>query len=400
MVEQYMTRRERREAEKRAAEARKLLDEQAPEEAPEASTTPTAQEAPSQPAEKPEPPKEEGPPQFASRAERKAWMREHGHTPQVVDDTDLTLRRQTESETATPETPQSTERPRAVAPARTPEPEPRTVQEPPAAPEPRTAPEPQEKPRPATPAPAVTTPAPSVSSPKAEAPTTEAPTTSATTETQAPAPSTSAKKPAPAKPEQAPAAKAPVTRTTPAKPDKAPVWKAQPADTQKPAPAPREDTQKTPAQDKTPTQEKTPQARPRKAPVVKPPHTEGIRVVSGAIPVVKPEDKEASKNATDDLGKTGSHDAHGADQVRTKAAAPATRPLEAVDEDSDVTREEWPRPDLDGTGPVQPMSARSVTHQDGEILVGERSSIVPYIILGIGGLCAIVLVVIALFMLF
>ena len=46
------------------------------------------------------------------------------------------------------------------------------------------------------------------------------------------------------------------------------------------------------------------------------------------------------------------------------------------------------------------MSARSVTHQDGEILAGERSLVLPYIVLGIGGVCAIVLVIVALIMLF
>ena len=91
-------------------------------------------------------------------------------------------------------------------------------------------------------------------------------------------------------------------------------------------------------------------------------------------------------------------DSVSADDERSRAASCATRPLESVEEDPEVTREEWPL--NDEIGVAQPMSARSVTHQDGEILVGERSSVLPYIVLGVGGLCAIVLVVVALIMLF
>lgn len=348
MAEQYMSRRERKEAERRAAEAQKRKEEAAEtpdvKESASGGTAPVKPQASPQSAQKEASPAE--PPQFASRAERKAWMRKHGQAPAVS----------SEPASASPEQPGQ--------------------QEPKSA-EPKPA---QKKPAEKTPEKKPTQTKPAAKKAPAQKPATKKPVDKAAekkTAEQKPA----AKKPVPAKPTTQPA----TTKTEAKKPaDKKPETK-QP-ESQQPEKKSEETT--------------TPAKRERKSPVVKPPNTEGIRVVSGAVPVVSPENKDQKDSSapatTDPASKK--HKSASSDDERSRVASFATRPLESVDEDPEVTREEWPLPE--GVGPAQPMSARSVTHQDGEILVGERSSLLPYIVLGIGGVCAIVLVIVALIMLF
>lgn len=378
MAEQYMSRRERKEAEKRAADAQKLKEEasQAPvaKEPAQVSAAPAKPQTPPQPQQKSEQkpaekePVSAEPPQFASRAERKAWMRKHGQAPAIGDDPDLTLRRQSKQE-PTP-APKETEAEKAEV--KKPEAQKTATKKPEAK-----KPEPKKPESPKSASKAAEAKKPEAKKPEAKKPEAKKP---------------EAKKPVPAKPTTQPgvaqsAAKAPAEKK-PA--DKKPV--------EKPAEQKKDVEKKT-----TPEQHggsKPAAPRSRKAPVVKPPNTEGIRVVSGAVPVVSTEDKENtnSQKSTKTSQADMSQDPVSSDEARTRAASCVTRPLESVDEDPEVTREEWPL--NDAIGAVQPMSARSVTNQDGDILVGERSSVLPYIVLGVGGLCAIVLVVVALVMLF
>ncbi|PMD06177.1 hypothetical protein [Brevibacterium paucivorans] len=384
MAEQYMSRRERKEAEKRAAEAQKLKEAAetpvAEETAPVVSTPakpqtpPQAQTKADQPPVDKEPTPAE-PPQFASRAERKAWMRKHGQAPAVADEPDLTLRRQSKQE-PTP-APKETEAEKAEV--KKPEAQKTATKKPEAK---KLEPKKPESPKSASkaaeakkPVPAKPTTQPGVAQSAAKAPAEKKPADKKPVEKPAEQKkavekkTTSEKqggnKPAAAKPAQAPQAK----RTSAEEKSADSADKTSPDkksdDVQKAAP------------------------RSRKSPVVKPPNTEGIRVVSGAVPVVSAEGKDQGDTKQDSVS---------ADDERSRAASCATRPLESVEEDPEVTREEWPL--NDEIGVAQPMSARSVTHQDGEILVGERSSVLPYIVLGVGGLCAIVLVVVALIMLF
>lgn len=353
MAEQYMSRRERKEAERRAAEAQKRKEEAAEtpdvKEPASGGTAPVKPQASPQPAQKEASPVE--PPQFASRAERKAWMRKHGQAPAVS----------SEPASTSPEQPGQQEPKSAESKS----PESKSVE-----------------PKPTQKKPAEKTPEKKPSQTKSAA-------------KKAPAQKPVAKKPVDKAAEQKPAAKKPV----PAKPTTQPA--ATKTEAKKPADKKPETKQPESQQPEKKSEETTtPAKRERKSPVVKPPNTEGIRVVSGAVPVVSPENKDQKDSSapatTDPASKK--HKSASSDDERSRVASFATRPLESVDEDPEVTREEWPLPE--GVGPAQPMSARSVTHQDGEILVGERSSLLPYIVLGIGGVCAIVLVIVALIMLF
>ena len=383
MAEQYMSRRERKEAEKRAAEAQKLkeaAETPVAEETSPAVSTPAKPQTPPQaqpkadqpPADKEPTPAE--PPQFASRAERKAWMRKHGQAPEVADEPDLTLRRQSKQE-PTP-APKETEAEKAE------------VKKP-------------EAQKPATKK--LETKKPEAKKPEAKKPVPAKPTTQpgvAQSAAKAPA----EKKPADKKPVEKPTDKKPVEKPAEQKKAAAKKTTSEKQDGNEPAaakPAQAPQAKKTSAEEKSAdsADKKSPDKksddaqkaapRSRKSPVVKPPNTEGIRVVSGAVPVVSAEGKGQGDTKQDSVS---------ADDERSRAASCATRPLESVEEDPEVTREEWPL--NDEIGVAQPMSARSVTNQDGEILVGERSSVLPYIVLGVGGLCAIVLVVVALIMLF
>ncbi|GAA2003005.1 hypothetical protein [Brevibacterium samyangense] len=96
--------------------------------------------------------------------------------------------------------------------------------------------------------------------------------------------------------------------------------------------------------------------RVRRAPVVMPPTTGGIHVVTGQTPAV---DGSASSGAADD--GDGDEVAH---------------------------------------PPAPPVPARDVTQQDGDILVGEVPSKVPFLILAAFAAVALVLIVVALFLIF
>ncbi|WP_166971496.1 hypothetical protein [Brevibacterium atlanticum] len=162
-----------------------------------------------------------------------------------------------------------------------------------------------------------------------------------------------------------------------------------------------------------------PASRSRRMPIVQPPSTSGVRVVTAAsaqIPEVddsrgsapnSPSNRSADaapstptagdgaatgRSATDDGAATGSDDA-----ARALAANPETRPMDAVPEawalpNSDYEDEETENP------PGNRIRASSVTGHDGQILMGEEPSKMPYIVLGVAAFFALALIVIALVM--
>jgi len=149
-----------------------------------------------------------------------------------------------------------------------------------------------------------------------------------------------------------------------------------------------------------------PARRLRKAPLVRPPHTEGIRVVTGALPLGRTDVEEESTTVRET--SVSRRDRRGEEtterdwaSLRERAAGPSTRPLASID--PSLLAEELPDEregeEVDAP-PAPPMSARNVTYEDGEILVGDHPSPMPYIVLGIAGLLAIVLIVLALMLLF
>ena len=86
------------------------------------------------------------------------------------------------------------------------------------------------------------------------------------------------------------------------------------------------------------------------------------------------------------------------DAARELAANPETRPMDTVPEawslpNSDYEDEETENP------PGTRIKASAVTGYDGQILVGEEPSKVPFIVLGVAALFAVALIVIALVML-
>lgn len=146
--------------------------------------------------------------------------------------------------------------------------------------------------------------------------------------------------------------------------------------------------------------------RERRAPVVKP-NTQGITVVSPPSPAPGvAEAKDGNDGTSNDAkpavdSKAAPEKSQPAQDFRRAASGPATMPIESVaisPEESQLLQadegEEVENP------PAGPMKARDITYGDGEILVGDRPSALPYIVLGVGGLVAIVLIVIALIMLF
>lgn len=404
MAEQYMSRRERREAEKRAAEAQKLkeaAETPVSEETSPAVSTPAKPQTPPQaqpkadqpPADKEPTPAE--PPQFASRAERKAWMRKHVQAPEVADEPDLTLRRQSEKEPAS--APKETEakkadvkKPEAQKTAtKKPEANKPTVQEV-AYKEPEHKPADKEldelkKPVPTKP---MTQPGAnqSVATALAEIETVEKQADEKPVEKHA-----EQKKPAEEKAtsEEHAGSKSFAAKTA----------QAQHATMTSTGDKSAHKDDKT-SSDTKPGGAQAAAPRSRKSPIVKPPNVEGIRVISGAVPVVSTESQKEPESQTSTKATHTDKPQHSVytDYERSWAASCVTRPLESVEEEPEVTRDEWPP--HDDIGVAQPMSARSVTHQDGEILAGERSLVLPYIVLGVGGLCAIALVVVALTMLF
>ncbi|MDN6747299.1 MAG: hypothetical protein L0L93_09955, partial [Brevibacterium sp.] len=184
-------------------------------------------------------------------------------------------------------------------------------------------------------------------------------------------------------------------------------------------------------------------SRARRMPIVQPPSSSGVRVVTAAsaqIPEVdSPEtttDADSSESSRDGVDSRvaqgeetaatggspgsdtsadqadsadGSDSADGTaaaaetgsssdDAARALAANPETRPMEAVPE-------AWalPNPDYEDEETENPPGARvrasAVTGHDGRILVGEEPSKVPYVVLGVAALFAVALIVIALVML-
>lgn len=161
--------------------------------------------------------------------------------------------------------------------------------------------------------------------------------------------------------------------------------------------------------------EPEPTSRSRRMPIVQPPSTSGVRVVTAAsaqspeVDEVRKRDSrgqqtpdsgqadEASSGSaaagTDEsTGEAGSDDA-----ARALAANPETRPMDAVPEawslpNADYEDEETVNP------PGSRIRASSVTGQDGQILMGEEPSKMPYIVLGVAAFFALALIVIALVM--
>lgn len=142
----------------------------------------------------------------------------------------------------------------------------------------------------------------------------------------------------------------------------------------------------------------------RRSPVVKPPTGSNIRVVTGALPIVQESDLEANPpttpmSAIDESAATGG--SRGTDTFRTsespvfRTSRPAADPWSRLgQEDEEEDSDELEEP------PARPMSARSVTNEDGSVLVAERNSMVPYIVLGVTGFAALILVIVAITLLF
>ena len=161
-------------------------------------------------------------------------------------------------------------------------------------------------------------------------------------------------------------------------------------------------------------------SRSRRMPIVQPPSSSGVRVVTAASAQIPEVDSPAttpdtgtdqsSRGRTDSgqgqgAGTTSTTDSSAAgtgtssdDAARALAANPETRPMETVPE-------AWalPNPDYEDEETENPPGTRirasEVTGHDGRILVGEEPSKVPYVVLGVAALFAVALIVIALVML-
>ncbi|WP_209372873.1 hypothetical protein [Brevibacterium renqingii] len=161
-----------------------------------------------------------------------------------------------------------------------------------------------------------------------------------------------------------------------------------------------------------------PSSRSRRMPIVQPPSTSGVRVVTAASAQAPEVDESANGQAspaqeapsaesesgaadapTDWSGSAGTQASESGsdDAARALAANPETRPMDAVPEawalpNADYEDEETENP------PGTRIRASSVTGQDGKILMGEEPSKMPYIILGVAAFFALALIVIALVM--
>ena len=161
--------------------------------------------------------------------------------------------------------------------------------------------------------------------------------------------------------------------------------------------------------------EPEPASRSRRMPIVQPPSTSGVRVVTAASAQIPEVDdargSETQRQQTPDSvrgeeSQTGTAsdgadqspgDAGSDDAARALAANPETRPMDAVPEawslpNADYEDEETVNP------PGSRIRASSVTGQDGQILMGEEPSKMPYIVLGVAAFFALALIVIALVM--
>ncbi|QIN28605.1 hypothetical protein [Brevibacterium luteolum] len=162
--------------------------------------------------------------------------------------------------------------------------------------------------------------------------------------------------------------------------------------------------------------------RQRRAPVVKPPQTEGIRVVTGATQLARTQAAiDEARRADDAQTPTASGTAAGTQTdpsaepddhaLRLRASGPMTTPIDAIpqeDLDKEVEGdavESWDAPDA-GEGdelaspPAPPMSARQITHEDGDILYDGEPSKLPFIVLGGAGVAALILIIFALILIF
>ena len=174
--------------------------------------------------------------------------------------------------------------------------------------------------------------------------------------------------------------------------------------------------------------------RSRRMPIVQPPATKGVRVVTAASAQVSETTTEtgareteitetevvetatASPTSTPRTGTTSPTDgaetakkderagdeaesAQSADDAaRALAANPETRPMDAVPEPGALPTADS-EPEGTETPPGHRIKASAVTGHDGQILVGEEPSKVPFIVLGVAALFAVALIVIALVML-
>lgn len=156
-----------------------------------------------------------------------------------------------------------------------------------------------------------------------------------------------------------------------------------------------------------------PASRSRRMPIVQPPSTSGVRVVTAASAQIPTTDEPgtaeeptaasagtetaSADDATNREANTPAHEPGSDDAARALAANPETRPMDAVPEawalpNSDYEDEETENP------PGTRIPARSVTGHDGQILMGEEPSKMPYIILGIAAFFALALIVVAFIM--
>ncbi|MCF2574443.1 hypothetical protein [Brevibacterium sp. UCMA 11754] len=161
-------------------------------------------------------------------------------------------------------------------------------------------------------------------------------------------------------------------------------------------------------------------SRSRRMPIVQPPSSSGVRVVTAASAQMPEADSPATTPDTgtdqpsmgrgdtgqaQNAGTSSTNDSSAAgtgtssdDAARALAANPETRPMETVPE-------AWalPNPDYEDEETENPPGTRirasEVTGHDGRILVGEEPSKVPYVVLGVAALFAVALIVIALVML-
>lgn len=85
------------------------------------------------------------------------------------------------------------------------------------------------------------------------------------------------------------------------------------------------------------------------------------------------------------------------DAARALAANPETRPMDTVPEAWSLPNADYEDEEIENP-PGDRIRASAVTGQDGQILMGEEPSKVPYIVLGVAAFFAIALIVVALMM--
>ncbi|WP_413335308.1 hypothetical protein ACH82I_02630 [Brevibacterium sp. GP-SGM9] len=166
------------------------------------------------------------------------------------------------------------------------------------------------------------------------------------------------------------------------------------------------------------------EGRSRRMPIVQPPSTSGVRVVtasSAQIPEAA-EDRSSTESASaagtgttgtgvnqDQEAGTPANQASGPadstaaeaspdDAARALAANPETRPMDTVPEAWSLPNANYEDEETENP-PAERIRASAVTGHDGRILVGEEPSKVPFIALGVAATVAVALIVIALVML-